>query len=221
MKVSVLVPTRGRVRLLNAMLSSLYATVSNPCNVEVIARVDDDDLPTIDYLSERSHVKCIVKPRVGYALNARMVNECAAEATGDLLLVANDDLDFQTLGWDRLLAAVAEKYPDGIFDLGVDTVLNNENYCFPCTSRKFVDLFGFFFDDRLLYPDIWMRDVMAPFGRAIRVPEVVIAHRWQGMTDDQARAVHATNTPWHRALYEQCVNEGRAKVAAVLEGVTV
>src|SRR5262245_29639864 len=104
--ISILLPTRGRVRLLDHMLRTVYATVSSIDNVEIITRVDDDDLETLEYLKRRAGVKCVCKPRVGYALNAQMVNECAAEATGDLLLVANDDLEFQTPGWDLTLSRI-------------------------------------------------------------------------------------------------------------------
>ena len=214
--ISVMVPARGRTRLLRSMLSTLYATVSNPENVEVIARIDDDDEGMIHYLQLLPQVKVVCKPRVGYAKNAQMVNECAALATGDLFLVANDDLEFKTLDWDLELTKVAAQYPDGIFDLGVDTVLNNENFCFPCTSRKTVEALGFFFDERLLYPDIWMRDVMMPFERAIRVPQVVIQHNWTGMTEDQRRAMTAMHGHGHSELYTQCVEEGREKIRCVL-----
>lgn len=215
--ISVLVPTRGRVELLHFMLSTLYASVSDPTNVEVVARIDHDDTPTITYLEMVSRVKCVRGPRIGYAMNARMVNECLSEATGDLLFVANDDLEFQTTDWDLRLEEAAAKYPDGIFDLGVDTVLNNENFCFPCISRRVVNIFGYFFDERLLYPDIWLRDVMAPFGRAMHVPEVVIKHNWLGQSEDQVRAgqrVHGSLS--YTALYELCVAEGREKIRAVL-----
>jgi hypothetical protein len=218
--ITVMVPTRGRAGLLDWMLKTLYATVSDPANVEVIARVDDDDQETLDYLATRTTVKVLRGPRLGYDHVPHMFNECADASTGDLLLAGNDDLEFQTPGWDRLLEQAAARYPDGIFDLGVDDRLNNGNYCFPCVSRRVVELFGFFFDDRLLYPDIWLRDVMAPFGRAVRVDEVVILHKWQGMSEDQTQAVYATNTMNHRALYERCVNEGRAKIATVLERVS-
>jgi hypothetical protein len=217
--ITVMVPTRGRTQLLHMMLNTLFATVSDQANVEVIARVDEDDQETVRYLFDRGQVKVLVGPRLGYDHVPHMFNEIAAASSGELILAGNDDLEFQTPGWDRLLEQAAAKYPDGIFDLGVDDRLNNANYCFPCVSRRVVDLLGFFFDDRLLYPDIWLRDVMIPFGRAVRVDEVVIAHHWQGMSEDQTQAVYATNTERHRELYEQCVNEGRDKIATVLERV--
>jgi len=216
-RVSILVPTRGRVEQLCTMLSTLYSTASDLTRVEVIARIDEDDQPTIEYLDRLPQVKKVCKTRVGYAKNAQMVNECAAQATGNLLLVANDDLIFETPDWDVKLETAAARYPDGLFDLGVDTVLNNANFCFPCTSQKTVSVLGFFFDDRLLYPDIWLRDVMLPFNRAIRVPEVTIRHAWRGMTEDQMRAVSVARAdPNYDALYARCVEEGRRKIEAAM-----
>lgn len=216
-KISVLVPTRDRIAVLQTMLVSLYAKVSDADNVEVIARVDDDDQNTLDYLRRWPWVRLICKSRVGYAKNAQMVNECATESTGDLLLVANDDLIFETQDWDLKLATAAAAYPDGIFDLCADTVLNNENCCFPCISRRVYELLGHFFDARLLYPDIWLRDVMIPFGRVVRVPEVVIRHNWMGQTEDQQRAVSAVQNTNYEALYARCVEEARNKIVGVLQ----
>jgi hypothetical protein len=215
--ISVLLPTRGRVPVLHTMLTTLFTTVSDRRNVEVIARCDTDDQPTIDYLANTAGVKVICKERIGYAMNARMVNECAVEAMGHLLLVANDDLEFQTTSWDRKLEAVAAGYPDGIFALAVDTVLNNENLCFPCISRRTMRVLGCFFDERLLYPDIWIRDIMLAFGRVVRVPEVVIKHNWAGQSEDQIRAgqqVHGNAA--YTALYDRCLIEGRGKIRRAL-----
>jgi hypothetical protein len=218
--ISVLVPTRGRIDKLHVMLTTLYETASDVNNVEVVARVDEDDTTTIDYIDALPQIIGVCLPRIGYAKNARMVNECASMASGNLLLVANDDLVFKTKDWDLRLEARASGYADGMFDLGVDTVLNNANFCFPCVSRELVDLFGFFFDERLLYPDIWMRDVMMPFGRAVHVPEVTILHDWSGMTPDQERALHMTiGDPFYPALYARCVDEAREKVRYAIETV--
>lgn len=213
--IAVLVPTRGRVPLLHQMLTSLFETASGA--VEVIARVDEDDVLTRNYLQDRGDVVVLVGPHWdGYASLARMVNECAARATAPLMIVVNDDVVFRTPGWDRTLAARAAHYPDGIVSLGVDTVMNNENFVFPCVTRRVVQALGCFYDERLIYTDIWLRDVLAHFGRAIRAHDVVIEHCWRGMTPDQERALQTVQSPAYAPLYGQCVREGIAKVQGVL-----
>jgi glycosyl transferase family 2 len=217
--ISVIAPTRNRVPLLDHMLTTLDATVSDPARVEVILRCDYDDVLSIAYLCQRGTPFIVGSRREGYATLATFINEAARLSTGELVIVVNDDVEFLTADWDLRLTEAAAEYPDGIFDLGVNTVLNNPNFVFPCQSRRQIEVLGCFFDERLIYPDIWLRDVLLPFGRAIRVPEVTIQHNWLGQSEDQAVAASVAHSSAHQAVYQRCVNEGRAKISTVLQPV--
>ena len=222
--ISVLVPTRGRVDLLDKMLRSLVKTAEKPDLVEVVFRVDYDDAETIGYLNAQqpwlsvlNGTPCVLGPHLnGYATLPIMINEAARLSTSDLLIVINDDVEFKTKGWDRRLNEEAAKFPDGIFNIGVDTVNNNPNFVFPCQSRRQVELFGFFYDPRLIYTDIWLRDALGPLGKLHRVPDVVIEHQWAGMSTEQRQAVHTVRTRDYQELYERCVNEAKQKAQAAL-----
>jgi hypothetical protein len=224
--MSVLVPLRERTGTFDHMLETLVSTAADPSGVEVIVRCDEDDDGAVSYLRNRAitwraqvaESAFIVGPRLkGYATLGTFINEAARLARAELLLVVNDDVEFHTKGWDTRLVQVAQQYPDGIFDLAVDTVLNNANCVFPCQSRRQVELLGGFYDERVIYPDIWLRDVLQPFGRVVRVPEVVINHCWKGQSQDQQGAAKVSATADHQALYARCVEEGRAKVRRALE----
>jgi len=213
---SVIAPTRQRVAVLDRMLHSLWATAGDPSHVEVVLRCDDDDHETVPYVQGRGTEMCLVGSRLnGYATLATLINEAARQATGDLVLVVNDDAEFQTPGWDLVLRQYAEPFADGLFDFGVETA-NAGHFIFPCVSRTLIEVLGCVFDERLVYTDIWLRDVLMPFGRAIRVPEVTIAHHWQGPTADQNVAAATTRTADYAALYDRCVEEGRAKIRTVI-----
>jgi hypothetical protein len=214
--ISVIAPTRKRVPLLHRMLQSLAGTAGDMKSVEVVLRCDSDDDDTIDYLRCQAPSSFIVGPRLdGYATLATLINETARLSQSDLIIVVNDDAVFETHGWDAMLIEEAAHYRDGVFDFGVDTVMNNENFVFPCISRRSVQALGCFFDERLVYTDIWLRDVMSKFGRAIRVPHVRIRHDWTGMTSDQERALSIVQAPTYSALYDQCVAEGREKISRI------
>jgi hypothetical protein len=58
--------------------------------------------------------------------------------------------------------------------------------------------------------------VLLPFGRAVRIHDVTIAHHWLGQTVDQRHAALVVNDAEYQRLYLQCVEEGRAKIRAVL-----
>ncbi len=213
--ISVIVPTRGRIRQLDRMLTSLWRTAGDPTCVEVILRMDLDDLETYEPLAPDARVHIVVGERLnGYATLATLTNEAARAAAAPLILVVNDDVEFQTPAWDLALQAAAAAYPDGIFNLGV-TTMNAGKFVFPCVSRRQIDVLGCLFDERLVYTDIWLRDVVKPFGRAIRVPEVRIEHHWEGKTDDQTNAAAKVQTPEYQQLYALCVAEGQAKIRKV------
>ena len=179
-KISVLVATRKRVGFLEKMLASFAATVTNPEQVEMVFRCDSDDEKTIDYLCTTPH-KIIIGPRKeGYKTLPAFYNEMARLATGELLMCCNDDVLFQTLNWPALILEEAAKYPDGIFNLGVNVGLNDENFPFSIVSQKLVDILGFINDERLLFSDMFLLDVTKYFNRAIRVPAVTIFHDWAG-----------------------------------------
>lgn len=215
--ISVLVPTRGRVKLLHKMLESLVATASDMNKVEVAIRYDDDDAETAEYLRDKPFL-CVVGPRYnGYASLPQFVNELVAASHADLLFGCNDDAEFRTPGWDQKLCEVAARYPDGIFNLGVDTVMNNANFVFPCTSRRVTELCGLH-DERVFYNDIWFRDVMAHFDRNVRVPDVVIEHVWAGMSEEQQKGLDIVRDPAYPTLYARCVAEAVEKLRGAVAG---
>jgi hypothetical protein len=186
-KVSVLVPTRNRLGSLARMLRSFDETVGASDEAEVILRCDGDDIDSIAFLRGRPH-RFIVGPREeGYRSLPRFFNEMARLATGDLLMCGNDDVEFRTPGWPRMLLDAANRYPDGIFNLGVRVGLNDDKFPFSVVSRKLVDALGFINDERLLFSDVFLLDVAAAFDRAIRLESVTVFHDWAGHDCDETR----------------------------------
>jgi len=214
--ISVIAPVRGRIAMLDNMLESLIRLAAHPEQVEVVLRADHDDADMVDYLRRRDHLFIVGPRRDGYITLPSLINDAARLSRADLVIVVNDDVEFMTPGWDAKLVDAAALYPDGIFNLGVDTVLNNANFVFPCVHRRTMEVLGCFYDERIVYTDIWLRDVMEPFGRAIRVDNVVIRHNWTGMTRDQQRALGVVHGLGYQDLYARCVEEGREKVRQVL-----
>jgi len=179
-KVSVLIPTRGRVERLRKLLHS-YDLTTHGALSELVFRVDEDDLPSQHFLSDQ-HV--VTGPRYeGYVSMSTFFNELAAAATGDVLMCGNDDMVFRTPGWPEAILVAANEYPDGLFDFGV-TTHNQEHYPFSIVSRKAVTQMGYLWNPNIFWGDIFLRDVMATFGRCIMLPTVQIDHDWAGNNPD-------------------------------------
>lgn len=184
-KVSVLVPTRQRRARLETLLASFERTTGQDSScAELVFRVDDDDPETVAFLTARGHRLIVGPRRQGYQSLPSFFNELAAAATGDVLCCGNDDMVFQTVGWPALVLAAANQYPDGLFDLGV-TTHNETHYPFSIVSRAVVERLGFLWDPRIFWGDLFLRDVMAAFGRSVMIPAVAIAHDWAGHQPDQ------------------------------------
>jgi glycosyltransferase involved in cell wall biosynthesis len=184
-KVSVLVPTRNRTHLLRSLIDS-YRETTVGCEdaSELVFRADEDDAPTREILSaEGFHT--IIGPRLnGYASLPIFFNELAAAASGDVLMLGNDDVEFVTPGWAPRILRAADGYPDGVFNIGVKT--HNEGH-FPLStvSAAVVRRLGFIYDPRIFWGDIYLRDVMGRLGRQVVLPDVEIQHNWAGFAPDQ------------------------------------
>lgn len=180
-KISVLVPTRGRVERLRRMIESFDQTTQG-CNAELIFRVDDDDSATRDFLRGSRHY--INGPRLGgYDSMPTFFNELAQAALGDVLMCGNDDMIFKTPGWPTLILEQANRFLDGLFNIGVSTH-NEDHFPFSVVSRKVVDKLGFIWDPSIFWGDIYLRDVMSWYGRAVHLPTVEIVHDWAGFKPD-------------------------------------
>lgn len=184
-KVSVLIPTRCRTHRLRTLIDSYRRTIGdNENNSEMVFRVDNDDEPSRALL-ESEGFRMIVGPRLqGYQSLPFFFNELAMIADGDVLMCGNDDMVFMTPGWALRLLAVANNFPDGLFDLGV-TTHNETHYPFANVSKRVCDKLGFLCDPDIFWVDIYIRDVMAAFGRTVMVPDVAIEHDWAGFRPDQ------------------------------------
>jgi hypothetical protein len=109
--ISVLLPSRGRPKQLTLSVNSLLETADEPDRVEILCAVDADDeksllrCKTLADLYRPSFTAWTSPERFGYARLHEYVNFLASEATGDWLMVWNDDAQMVTKGWDSVIEA--------------------------------------------------------------------------------------------------------------------
>lgn len=214
-RISVLVPTRGRVPQLRAMLESFESTARGR-GADLVFRIDRDDEDTRRVLDQAYPCTTLVGDRYdGYLSLIRFFDECRTVATGDLLMCGNDDMVFQSPNWPQMVLEEANHYPDGIFNIGVET-LNAHVFPFSIVSMQAVRILGHLHDPRLRWcGDLYLRDVMGEFFRAIRLPSVKVDHRWT------AENWTAAVDPDFPMLYRQCVREavGKLHAASVFQDI--
>jgi GT2 family glycosyltransferase len=108
-KVSVLIPTRDRVDLLEPCLEALFATADLALHEVIVLDNDSTDPETLAYFARlvQSGVRVI---RVGGPFNfAKIINKGASIAVGHYLLLLNNDVEALEAGWlDEMLGRIAE-----------------------------------------------------------------------------------------------------------------
>jgi len=105
MRLTVIIPSRGRPKNLVNVVDSLLATSSS---VNVVIRADDDDscIPQFD-----SRIKTIVGKRINNL--AQAYNECCPKE--GLVMLGSDDIIFETNNWDQIARnAFCGKFKSGV-----------------------------------------------------------------------------------------------------------
>jgi GT2 family glycosyltransferase len=108
-KVSILIPTRDRIDLLKPCIDSLFATVDLAQHEVIVLDNDSSARESLDYF-ESIAARGLRVFRVGGAFNfSAIVNAGAAVATGQHLLLLNNDVEALHKGWlDDMLGRMAE-----------------------------------------------------------------------------------------------------------------
>lgn len=111
--VSILLATTGRPGKVEAFVHNLIATTEGH-DLEIVVAVDCDTetVRVLQALEPPDRVQIIIDPCVTYRGSSVAWNDALAESSGDPVVLAADDLEWQP-GWlDAALARLAE-FPDG------------------------------------------------------------------------------------------------------------
>lgn len=171
--VSMLLPARGRPDHLAASVGSLFALAKSPDEVEVLARLDDDDPDLereVQVLSAHRNVRVFRGPRLGYAGMHEMYNRLAQIGRGEWLFLWNDDIEMLTGGWDAL---VREAPPYSVQFVRRDTTPTTD-YTLPVLGRPLFEVLGHI--SKNAYCDAWISDVSGFAGTSVIRDDVVFRH---------------------------------------------
>jgi hypothetical protein len=173
--ISVLLPSRGRLGALMASVTSLLALAGDQAAVEVLVAGDPDDVESIPAGWLRHPVPqpvmaWIAPRRYGYGGMHHYVNFLASQASGDWLMLWNDDARMLTAGWDgavhsRQLSQVlwpAANHAEG-------------GNLFPVWPKAWTDATGYV--SRSPNCDVWVSEVGRRLGREGRIPVQVLHDR--------------------------------------------
>ena len=156
--LSALVPSRERADSLKFSLDSLGLGTNN---IEVLIWVDDDDPKLQKYITffdKKDRIKLFIKPRVGYLQFHVMMNFLTTQATGEWLMLWNDDAYFETVDWYKTFSTWAsltnpldEPVAYNIWGQG------KAQHFFPIISKKYLEIVGHFSQNCIC--DSWVKHV--------------------------------------------------------------
>jgi hypothetical protein len=182
MKISLLLPTRGRPQFAQRLLQSVVNTAGDIKDIEVVLFVDEDD-PDSHTIAHPllSIAKIVGAPGQTMGL---MNNACAKASCGRYLMLINDDAVFRTRQWDRRIRESFAAFPDDVAlvygnDLDQGIVVPT----FPVVSRVFCDVLGELCPQgyRNLHIESHLLDIFKELGRRNHhricyLPDVVVEH---------------------------------------------
>lgn len=143
-KISILLPSRGRIEQTKASVESLFTLADDPTRFEICARIDSDDVESIKLYEQlaidHDNVKYVIKKRgKGYHILNVLYDEAMSmsDPEADYVYVWGNDNIMETRGWDTKLIACTVKNPAVVWP--------NKNglyYCFPIVNKRWFTLFG-------------------------------------------------------------------------------
>lgn len=202
--ISLLCPTRERPNRISEMLESIIQTVENPQNVEIFFYIDSDDPTKDEYSQTISHTlkKYPIKFKrcqlhIGPPISiSQSWNVLAKLCTGDILMMANDDLVYATKAWDNLIIEETLKHPDEIYCMWCNDLSPLSTQCaFPIVSRKWVNILGYFTPGIFQFRcnDTWIYNLGKIINRLHYNAHIIIEHRHVVYDQSKADATYERN----------------------------
>lgn len=156
MKLSIIIPSRERIHLLQKCLYSIFEQNSNQHDIEVVLAIDDDDFITHGYLEGCEYpINYFSQPRSSHPTNS-YINQSLKFLSGDLYWILGNDCTILTQDYDRILFENWPIWQDQIAYFKInDGILNthwqhNQACCFPLLTAKVVQLFKFFIPPQII-----------------------------------------------------------------------
>jgi len=160
-KISILLPTRGRTDLLKRSLLSLVENANNVNSIELLLAFDNDDESSYEFfqkniMPELDDHGCAYTAmgfeRLGYIRLNEYLNELAKHAQGDWLFFWGDDAVMKSKDWDLRITEV-----DKFRILRMPTHNQHPYAILPIIPRAWVELFGYISAHQLT--DSWVSQI--------------------------------------------------------------
>mgnify|MGYP001162729943 FL=1 len=181
---SILTPTRNRPDKCQRFINSIKRSTKLHGRVELFFYVDSDDPSLETYVMTEAMYQedfLRVKFLVGEPKSvSKSWNDIAKLSMGDYLIMGNDDLEYDTIGWDQKLEETLGRLKDPYYCSWVNDDINGARHCaFPIISREWYDTLGYFAPGifNFGYNDTWVFDIAKRINRTNYIGDILVRHR--------------------------------------------
>ena len=211
--ISILTPTRNRVRRLNDFIVSVYQHTRKKNRIEMLMYVDADDpsLPQYKEYSKHCQTEFADFLRIHFVFGetksvSQSWNDLYDKSVGDIIIMGNDDLLYRTSLWDLRIEKESERFRDEIYCMWMNDMINDNRHCaFPIVSKKWCETLGYFAPGvfKFGYNDTWVYDIAKRIGRCHWISNVTAEHMHFTQSKSQVDDTYQRNRTGERGnLYQ-------------------
>lgn len=177
-EISVIFATRGRPELLSEVFNSLRRTTTRKELTSVWIYVDDDDAATLRQIENKSFpdpglpVHWHVGPQTGGLGETHQTLWRVSGGTSQVYVTTVDDAQFDTQGWDDIVRAKYDEYPDGVLLSFPHDPLTADQATYPIFGWGWIKALGYVYPGYFPYwfDDKWVDQIGRMIDRCVKLP---------------------------------------------------
>jgi len=211
--ISVLIPSRGRPEHLSKAIASLWSTATNP--VDVVVAVDPDDPETKQIALNWGATVVVAPERFGYTGLYKYFNLMAHQATGDWLVLWDDQSIMTTILWDLMI----ERLPDNVIVGDLQNHFSPQLCCFPAVRADAVQAIDCFSYETPHVDTFW--ETIGRHLQAIQPVPAYVHHERPDITGIEADTTHQESragmrvSDFYSSEFQQRMHDAAERIRSV------
>jgi hypothetical protein len=221
-EISILIATRGRIESLSEVLTSLRENTARKDKVALWFYVDDDDQVTLEAVRKGSlpepgfPIHWHVGPRPGGLGETHQVLWQATGGTSQIYMTTVDDARFGTRGWDEIVRAKFDEYPDGVLLAFPHDPMTADQATYPILGWKWIRTIGKIYPGYFPYwgDDKWVDQVGRMAGRIDKLPISL-----DPVGGGKGRTKRMRNHPFWTRYFQLTLGERKESARKLIEAI--
>ena len=190
--ITICCPSRGRPELAQRMVLTALETADDPelIDIQFYLNHDDPTLPAYQKMLQNYEIG-VDRPTVF------SWNKLAEKSNSYLYMLAGDDIQFMTQGWDSKFMSQFQTYPDGIFCISFQNGIDQKRTApHPVVTQQWYHPLGWYFPFVFHHwcVDTYTKDLAESVGRYIFLDDIEIKAK-KITKDDTAKKIRTKGIP--------------------------